>query len=101
MEETVKYNDGTEVTVEIYSLGFRKATQIGRKHLPINDLTFGKDDTMNIKGDIDLFGMALSCLETVIGIDLDKITAEEGNRIYKKYFEKDVLMTLGKGGNPN
>jgi len=100
MKETIKYIDETEIEVDIHKLGFRKAMQIAKTHLPINDLTFGKDDTMNIKGDIDLFGMAVSCLETVKGLDLDKIDSEEATKLYKKYFEKDIMMTLGQGGNP-
>lgn len=101
MKEKVKYIDETEVEINIHKLGFRKAMQIAKTHLPINDLTFGKDDTMNIKGNIDLFGMSVACLETVKELDLDRLDSQEAIRIYKKYFEKDIMMSLGQGGNPN
>ena len=101
VREKVKYLDGTEVEIEIERLGFRKANQLARKHIPINDLTFGKDESVSIKGDIDLLGMTSSCLELIKGLDLDKLEGSEGNRIYKEYFEKDLMSSLGQGGNPN
>lgn len=97
--ETVKYIDGSEHDVEVKRLGFRKANQITKKHIPINDLSFGKDGTISIKGDIDMIGMIESCLETVKDLDLDKVESVEANRLYKKYFDKDVMGSLGQG-NP-
>jgi hypothetical protein len=55
---------------------------------------------VSIKGDIDLLGMVAACLETVVGLDLDKVDSESANRIYKAYFEKDVMGSLGQG-SPN
>jgi hypothetical protein len=102
VKETVKYIDGTTADVDVARLGFRKANQIARKHIPINSLSFGKDsDAMTIHGDIDLMGMIVSCLETISGLDLDKLEAEEANRLFKSYFQKDVIGSLGQGGNPN
>ena len=79
--------------------------KLARKHIPINDLSFAKDakgeDIISIKGDIDLLGMSEAALETISGLDLDKIDGSEGSRIYKKYFEKDLMSSLGQGGNPN
>lgn len=100
VKEKIKYLDGTEAEVEIQRLGFRKANQIAKKHIPINDLTFGKNEDMTIRGDIDLLGLVGSCLETVSGLDLDKLEAAEGNRIFQTYFQKDVMGSLGQGGNP-
>ena len=105
-KEKVKLIDGTEKEVEIHRLGFRAANKIAKKHLPINDLTFNKQtDDITIKGDIDLFGMAESCMDTIKDLkdelDKDQIASEEANRIYKKFFEKDVMAGLGQGGNPN
>jgi len=100
-KETVKYVDGTEVEVEVNRLGYRKAIGIARKHIPINELSFGKDESVTIKGDIDMMGMSISCLETIKGLDVDKIEGFEAKRIYKEYFEKDVMSGLTQGGNPN
>ena len=76
MKETVQYIDETSVEVEINRLGFRQATQIAKKHIPIKDLSFSKDDNgndvINIKGDIDMMGMMETVLLTVKGLDLDK-----------------------------
>lgn len=95
VKETIIDINGNEVEIEVFRLGFRKANAIAKKHIPINSLTMGKDDKITINGDIDLFGMAESCLSEIKGLDLDKISSEEANRIYKKYFEKDVMAGLG------
>ena len=55
---------------------------------------------MSLRGDVDLFGLSESCLETITGLDLDKLTPAEAQRIYKTYFEKDIMGSLGQGGNP-
>lgn len=99
MKETVKYIDGTEKEVEFTRLGFRKANQIAKKHIPINNLSFGEDGSTTIKGDIDMIGMVATCLETIPGLDLDKLDAADGNRLYKAHFEKDVMGSLGQS-NP-
>jgi len=102
MKEKVTYLDGSIVDLEVNRIGFRRANQIAKKHIPINNLTINKDSNdINIKGDIDLFGMAESCLETIEGLDLEKIDSAEARRLYSKYFEKDVMAGLGQGGNPN
>ena len=49
-KEKVTLIDGTIKEVEINRLGFRKATQIAKNHLPINSLTMNKqtdDITIN------------------------------------------------------
>ncbi|MBW6469610.1 MAG: hypothetical protein K0A90_00130 [Methanosarcinaceae archaeon] len=101
VKEIVKYIDGTTVDVEVSRLGFRRANQVAKKHIPINDLSFGKDGSVSIRGDIDVLGMIETCLETVKGIDLDKLEGADATRIYKKYFEKDVMGSLGGAGDPN
>lgn len=101
MKEKIKYIDDTEVEVDIYQLGCRKVDQLADAHLPMKELTFGKDDSMTIKGDINMFGLSTACVETIKGIDINKISKAEVVRIYKKYFEKDIMVSLGKGGNPN
>lgn len=101
MKETIKLLDDTEIEVEIYRLSARKVDQLADSHLPMKELTFGKDDTMTIKGDINMFGISTACVETIKGIDVDKISKQEVVRIYKKHFEKDIMVSLGKGGNPN
>jgi hypothetical protein len=100
-KETVKYIDGTEHEVEVGRLGFRKANLLARKFIPINNLTFGEDKSVSIKGDIDLLGMVAACLETIQGLDLDKLESESANKLYKTYFEKDVMGSLGQGSSPN
>lgn len=100
-KETVKYIDGTTAEVEIFQLGFRKANQIAKSHIPINSLSIDKNtDQIELKGDIDFISISLSCLETIPGLDLDKLDEEEGYRLYKKYFEKGVMSCIS-GGNPN
>jgi hypothetical protein len=100
--ETVKYIDGTEHTIDVNRLGFRRANQIAKKHIPISSLAFAKDgSSITISGDIDLIGLTASCLETVSGLDLDKLDGDDANRIFKKYFEKDVMGSLGQGADPN
>lgn len=101
VKEKVKYIDGTDVEVEVSRLGFRKANQVSRKHIPINDLSFAKDGAVSIKGDIDMLGMIETCLATIPSLDLDKLDTEDATRLYKKYFEKDVMGSLGQGSNPN
>lgn len=100
-KETVTLIDDTKVEVEINRLGFRTANKIARKHIPINNLTFNKDNTVTIQGDIDLLGMSESCLETIQGLDLDKLDGNEAVRLYEKYFKKDVMAGLGSTSNPN
>lgn len=101
-KEKIKYIDDTEVEVEINRLGFRKATQIAKRHIPIDALTINKQtDEITVKGNIDLIGMSESCLETIEGLNLDKIDGETAKDLFKRYFEKDVMAGLGQGGNPN
>jgi len=100
--ETVQYIDGTTVTVEVNRLGFRRSTQIARKHIPINSLTVSKaDNSMTITGNIDLAGISESCLATIPGLDLDKLDGKDAARLYKTYFEADVMGSLGQSANPN
>ena len=102
VKEKVKYIDGTEHEFDVNRLGFRKANNIAKKHIPINNLTFGKDKSVSIHGDIDLIGLRESCLATIVKLDLDKLDAEEAARLYSKYFEKDVMNSIGQGNtNPN
>lgn len=101
VKQTVTYIDGSSVEVEVSRLGFRKANQIARKHIPINDLTFNKNDDITIRGDIDMLGMVVSCLETIPGLDLDKLDAADANKLFKDFFQKDVMGSLGQGGSPN
>lgn len=102
VKETIKFMDGTEKEFEFNRLGFRKAMQIAKSHIPIRDLTINKEtEDITIKGDVDLFGMSISCLETIEGLDLDFIDSTEAKRVYSKHFEKDVMVGLGQGGNPN
>lgn len=100
MNEKIKYTDEKEYEFEVYRLGFRKALQIARKHIPINEVRFNTDNSYSIKGDIDIIGLKASCLETINGLDLDKMLPEEADRIYSKYFEKDIMRGMGKGGSP-
>lgn len=100
-KEKVNYVDGTEVEIEVARLGFRKANALARKHIPINDLTFGEDKSVSIRGDLDLLGMVVACLETIPNLDLDKLESADATKIYKKYFEKDVMGSLGQGKDPN
>ena len=107
--ETVQYIDGTTVTVEVNRLGFRRSTQIARKHIqiarkhiPINSLTVSKaDNSMTITGNIDLAAISESCLATIPGLDLDKLDGKDAARLYKTYFEADVMGSLGQSANPN
>lgn len=105
VKEIVKYIDGTEHEIDVKRLGFRKTNHISRKFIPIKDLSFAKDernnDIVSIKGDIDLMGMSVECLSTIDGLDLDKLESSDADRIYKKYFEKDLMSGLSQGGNPN
>lgn len=101
VKEEITLLDDTKVEYEVKRFGFRKAMQVAKLHIPINDLTFNKDGSMSLKGDIDLFGLSESCLETIEGLDLDNISSEEATRVYKIYFEKDVMSSLGQGGSPN
>lgn len=100
--ETVKYIDGTEHTIEVSRLGYRKANQIAKKHIPISSLSFAKDgNSITIAGDMDLFGMTDSCLSTISGLDLEKLEGDDATRLFQKYFQKDVMGSLGQGADPN
>ena len=100
MKETVYLIDDTTQEIEVFSLGFRKAMQIAKNHIPIDGLTNHADGSSTYNGSFDVFGLQLSSLETIKGLDLDKLKPEEGTRLYKKYFEKSIQMALGQGGDP-
>lgn len=97
----VKFVDGTDKEFDVKRFGYLKAVQIAKKHIPINDLTFNKDGSISLKGDIDFIGLAETCLKTIDGLDLNIMDAEEANRVYKLCFEKDIMASIGQGGNPN
>lgn len=107
MEKVILLDDSV-IEVEINRIGGRKAIQIAKNHLPIDAIKINKQtDDIVINGNIDLFGMQDSALETITDEKFKKadnddlISGEERTRIYKKYFEKDVMSGLGQGGNPN
>jgi predicted DNA-binding antitoxin AbrB/MazE fold protein len=99
--EKVKYNDGTEVEVNITSLGFRKAMQLMSKYIPLEGIKQNKDGSVEMNGSLKLFELQVACLETIEGLDIDKVDITEGKRIYNKYFEESISMAMGQGGNPN
>lgn len=106
--EKIQLMDEKEIEVNIYRIGGRKAMQIAKNHIPIDSLTMNKEtDDITINGKVDLFGMQDSALDTINdpvfqkeNLD-DNISGEERSRIYKKYFEKDIMAGLGQGGSPN
>lgn len=107
-KEKIKTLDEREIEVEIHRIGGRAAIQIAKNHIPIDSLTMNKQtDDITINGNVDLFGMQDSALATIKDPvfrkedDADNLSGEERTRIYKKYFEKDVMAGLGQGGNPN
>lgn len=104
MKETIKYIDETEVELNIYSLPFRKSLQLIDNYLPLSELK--QDDKGNavIPDSYDkkkIFLLMEECVKTIKDIDIEKISGQEVGRLYKKYFEKDLMMGMGKGGNPN
>lgn len=101
VKEKVKYIDGTVKEIEVKRLGFRSANQLAKKYIPINNLSFAEDGTVTIHGDIDMLGLAEECLKTIEGLDLDKLDSIDANRIYKTYFEKDVMSGFTSNNNPN
>lgn len=107
-KEKIKLLDEREIEVDIFRIGGRAAIQIAKKHIPIDSLKLNKQtDDITINGKVDLFGMQDSALETIKDPEFrkedeaDNISGEERTRIFKKYFEKDVMAGLGQGGNPN
>lgn len=97
----IKYLDETEKEFEVKRFGYIKALQVAKKHIPINDLTLHKDGSVSLKGDVDFIGLGETCLKSIDGLDLNAISGEEANRVYKLCFEKDIMAAIGQGGNPN
>ncbi len=100
-KETVEYIDGTTVELEVYHLGYRKASQIAIKNFPIDKMTRSENGDESMSGKFSPAEAQLEAIETIKGIDIDKLKGEEAARLYKEYFQKEVMSAVGQGGNPN
>lgn len=101
VKEKVKMFDGTEKEIEIKFIGTLSADKILNNHLKINNIN-------QKTGEIDLTGSSLLLIrgaflsKGITDVNPDEIDVEDANRVYKKYYEKILTLTLqGMGGNPN
>ncbi len=101
VKETVTMFDGTQKEIEIKFIGTLTADMILDNHLKINNIN-------QKTGEIDLKGSSLLLIrgsflkKGITDVNPDEIEVEDANRIYKKYYEKILTLTLqGMGGNPN
>ena len=101
VKETVTMFDGTQKEIEIKFIGTLTADKILNDHLKINSIN-------QKTGEIDLAGSSLLLIKGAFltkgikDVNPDEIDIEDANKIYKKYYEKILTLTLqGMGGNPN
>jgi len=104
MKEKITYCDETVVELDVYSMPFRKSLKLINEYIPIDKLE--QDDKGNpiLPKDYDkkkIFLLMEECVKTIKGIDIENLSGSEIGRLYKKYFEKDLIMGMGKSGNPN
>lgn len=99
--ETLKLQDGSEVDAEIHPIGYLLMNQLQDEFIKINSFTKRDDGAIEMGGDIKLFSLKNKLIEKgVKNVDVNQLSIEEGDRIYKKYFEKYVNLALGGGTSP-
>jgi len=96
MEEKVKLNDGSEVTIQCIPIGGRKAFKLGKEVLNINEIKSGKDGEFSAKCEMN---SAVDVCWNYIVADCpqkEKICAEDMQRIYEKYAKKEMDFVVKK-----
>lgn len=104
MKVKISYVDETSVELDVYSMPFRKSLKLIEDYLPLDKLKQDENGNPVIPDDYDkkkIFLLMEECVKTIKGIDIEKISGQEMGRLYKEYFEKDLMMGMGKGGRPN
>jgi len=101
VKEKITYNDGSEVELELGSLGYRRASQIAEEFYSMDKMTQHVNGDESMSGVFKVAAARRAALESFKDLDLDKLRGEDAVRLYAKYCEKDIMAAIGKSPDPN